>query len=66
MNADTKTAAHPQPACVHCGHIVWWSFPRPEDICWDCGNPIGIQETDRKTSVKKTVKKPRTRKAVTA
>jgi len=27
--------------CVHCGADVWWSFPRPDDPCWECKRPVG-------------------------
>jgi hypothetical protein len=28
------------PVCASCGAEVFWSFPRPEDPCLDCGQPI--------------------------
>lgn len=27
--------------CRHCGAEVWWSFPRPDDPCYECEKPIG-------------------------
>lgn len=28
--------------CKHCRAEVWWGLPRPEDICPECGKPIGL------------------------
>lgn len=27
--------------CKNCKSEVWWSTPRPEDDCSECGLPIG-------------------------
>ena len=27
--------------CVHCGAEVWWSLPRMDDPCFECGKPVG-------------------------
>jgi hypothetical protein len=35
-DADTRAAV-----CVHCGKAVWWSLPRPDDPCYECGKPVG-------------------------
>ena len=29
------------PRCINCNAEVWWSFPRPEDSCYECKRPIG-------------------------
>lgn len=26
--------------CDHCGAEVFWSFPRPDDLCFECNKPI--------------------------
>lgn len=28
-------------SCIHCGAEVFWSFPRAEDPCFECRQPVG-------------------------
>jgi hypothetical protein len=36
-----EIAGRAAPVCAHCGESVWWSFPRPDDPCFNCGKPVG-------------------------
>jgi len=35
----------PKVVCGNCGAEVWWSFPRPEDECPECGELIGKKKS---------------------
>lgn len=35
-----KKAKQPKIYCIHCKKEVWWRMPRPDDPCYECGEPI--------------------------
>lgn len=46
---EARIAAPATPVCKHCGAEVFWSFPRPEDPCFDCDLPINQDPVDEPT-----------------